>query len=78
MQVLEWGCEPHVQPMMALNTLEKKPLVRHDWTEQQLKHLARWANRWLWRSITFAEYQTAFLRRVEHHQQLSLSESRIA
>ena len=56
LQVIEWGCEPHVQPMMALNTLEKKPMVKYDWTEQKLKDLARWANRWVWRSATFEEY----------------------
>lgn len=73
MQVIEWGCEPHVQPMIALNALVKRPMVRHDWTEQQLKHLARWSNRWLWRTIAFADYQTAFFRRIEQHQQLTLT-----
>ena len=27
LQVIEWGCEPHVQPMIALNSLEKKPII---------------------------------------------------
>ena len=31
-KVIAWGGEPHVQPMMALNTLEKTPMVRYDWT----------------------------------------------
>jgi hypothetical protein len=56
MQVIEWKCEPHVQPMIALNALEKKPIIRYDWTEQKLRDLARWSNRWLWRSIPFKEY----------------------
>lgn len=56
-KVIEWGGEPHVQPMLALNTLSKKPLIRHDWTEQKLRDMARWANRWLWRSMTFEEYK---------------------
>lgn len=56
-RVIEWGCEPHVQPMMLLNTLEKKPVVRFDWTERKLKNMARWANRWLWRSIKFDDYK---------------------
>lgn len=56
MQVIEWGCEPHVQPMMSLRTLIKKPLVRYDWSEKKLKDLARWSNRWLWRSIPFSSY----------------------
>lgn len=57
MQVIEWGCEPHVQPLIPLNALSKRPLVRHDWTGKKLKDLARWANRWLWRSIPFEEYR---------------------
>lgn len=56
-QVIEWGGEPHCQPIMALNTLEKRPQVRHDWTEQELKDMARWANRWLWRSIPLRDYK---------------------
>lgn len=56
MQVIEWGCEPHVQPLIALNSLERKPIVRHDWTEQKLKDLARWSNRYLWRTVKFSEY----------------------
>ncbi len=56
MQVIEWGCEPHVQPLIALNSLERKPIVRLDWTEKKLKDLARWSNRWLWRSVPFSEY----------------------
>lgn len=55
-RVIEWGCEPHVQPMMALNTLEKKPMIRFDWTARKLKDMARWANRWLWRTMKFSEY----------------------
>lgn len=55
-KVIEWGCEPHVQPMMALNALEKRPMIKHDWTEQKLKDLARWSNRWLWRNIPLSEY----------------------
>lgn len=56
LQVIEWGCEPHVQPMLALNTLVKKPIVRYDWTDQKLKDLTRWTNRWNWRSFPFEEY----------------------
>lgn len=57
-QVIEWDCEPHVQPLIALNSLERKPIVRHDWTEDTLRHLARWGNRFLWRTIPFSEYRT--------------------
>lgn len=56
-KIIEWGGEPHCQPMMALNTLEKKPMIKYDWTEQKLKDMARWANRWLWRSVPLHEYK---------------------
>jgi len=58
MQVIEWGCEPHVQPLIALNSLTKRPIVRHDWTEQKLRDLARWSNRWIWRTVPFSQYRT--------------------
>lgn len=56
-KVIEWGGEPHCQPLMALNTLVKKPIVRHDWTERKLQDMARWANRWIWRSVPIHEYR---------------------
>jgi len=57
LKVIEWGCEPHVQPVMALNTLEKKPMIKFDWTEKKLKGLTRWANRWIWRTVKFEDYK---------------------
>jgi hypothetical protein len=57
LKVIEWGCEPHVQPLLALNTKIKKPIIRHDWTEQRLRDLARWSNRWIWRTISFEDYK---------------------
>ena len=57
LEVLEWGGEPHAQPFIKLNALEKKAHVRHDWTAQLLTDMARWANRRIWRYATFAEYQ---------------------
>jgi hypothetical protein len=57
MRVIEWGCEPHVQPLIELGTLEKHPVVRFDWTEQRLRDLARWANRWIWRTVKFCDYK---------------------
>ena len=56
-KIIEWGGLPYAQPVMALNTLVKKPMVRHDWTEQKLKDYARWVNRYLWRTIPFDEYK---------------------
>jgi hypothetical protein len=55
-EVLDHGCEPHVQPVMKLNALERKPWVRHDWTEERLADVARWANRRAWRYAPFTEY----------------------
>jgi len=55
-EVIAWGGEPHVQPYIKLNALEKRPHVRFDWTEQKLRDVARWANGFVWRSATFAEY----------------------
>jgi hypothetical protein len=55
-EVIEWGGEPHVQPLMKLNALEKEHWVRFDWTAQKLTDVARWANRRLWRYATFEEY----------------------
>lgn len=57
LKVIEWGCEPHVQPVMALNTLEKKPMINFDWTEKKLRDLARWSNRWIWRTVKFEDYR---------------------
>lgn len=57
MKVIEWGGEPHCQPVIKLNALEKKPMIKYDWTEQKLMDMARWANRWLWRSIPLHEYK---------------------
>lgn len=65
LQVIEWGCEPHVQPLIALNSLARRPIVRHDWTEQKLRDLARWANRWLWRSLPFSSYGTPSNNRLQ-------------
>lgn len=55
-EVIAHGCEPHVQPIMKLNALEKRPWVRHDWTEQRLRDVARWANGHVWRRAPFEEY----------------------
>lgn len=55
-EVIDAGCEPHVQPYMKLTALEKRPWVRFDWTEQRLQDVARWANGWVWKRAPFAEY----------------------
>ena len=56
-EVLDWGGEPHVQPLIKLNAREKKPWVRHDWTERRLRDVARWANRRLWKYTDFENYK---------------------
>lgn len=54
--VLDHGAEPHVQPYMKLNALEREPHVRFDWTRQKLKDVARWANTWGWKTGPFKDY----------------------
>lgn len=55
--VIQSGAEPHVQPLMKLNALDKEPWVRFDWTDQKLRDMARWANRRIWRYAPFEDYQ---------------------
>lgn len=55
-EVIDNGCEPHVQPYLKLNALARDPHPRHDWTVQKLKDVARWANGWVWKRAPFAEY----------------------
>lgn len=63
------GCEPHVQPFIALNAMTREPRARFDWTTQKLKDVARWANGWLWRKIPFSEYdRTASKRKMEREE----------
>lgn len=56
-EVIAWGGEPHAQPYIKLNALERKPHVRFDWTSQLLTDMARWANRRLWRYVDFYGYR---------------------
>lgn len=58
-EVIEWGGEPHVQPLMKLNALEKQHWVRFDWTAQKLVDVARWANRRIWRYAPFERYHAS-------------------
>lgn len=55
-KVIEWGGEPWCQPLMPLDTLDKEPSVRHNWTAQSLRDFARFYNCRLWRNATIAEY----------------------
>jgi hypothetical protein len=55
-EVIEWGGEPHAQPFIKLNALERTPRIRFDWTAQSLADMARWANRRIWRYASFSDY----------------------
>lgn len=59
-KVIEWGGEPFCQPILPLDWM-KDPRgddipAKFDWTSQKLKDFARFYNRWLWRSMSLAEY----------------------
>lgn len=56
-EVIDHGCEPHVQPYIKLVSLTREPQVRFDWTAQKLRDVARWANGWVWKRAPFSEYQ---------------------
>jgi hypothetical protein len=56
-EVIAWGGDPHAQPYIKLNALEKRPHVRFDWSEQLLSDMARWCNGWVWKRVPFAEYK---------------------
>ena len=59
-KVIAWGGEPFVQPLMALDALEKRPVARHGWTRQDLIDASRYYNRWIWRKTPWAEYDRHF------------------
>jgi hypothetical protein len=42
---------------MKLNALERRPWVKHDWSEQLLRDVARWANWSLRSGISFERYR---------------------
>jgi hypothetical protein len=58
--VIAAGAEPYAQPFLKLNALVKQPAIRHDWTIERLRHVARWVNRHLWRNVPFPEYDKSF------------------
>lgn len=58
-KVIEWGGDPHCQPVIKLNALEKRPMIMHDWGtvgELGLMDMARWGTRWLWKTVPLYEY----------------------
>lgn len=77
--VVDWGGEPYAQPVMKLNALEKRPMVRFDWTEQLLREVQRWCNYARRSGCSFEEYRagarTGRGRLVEHPQLWDLTAS---
>lgn len=65
-EVIDAGCEPHVQPVMKLNALTKEPWVRYDWTAQKLRDVARWANGFVWKRAPFEEYDRSLKKHRGH------------
>jgi hypothetical protein len=56
-EVIEWGGEPYVQPVMKLNAETRDPWVRFDWTDQLLREVQRWSRPIIRRKTpNFADY----------------------
>lgn len=56
--VMQLGGEPYVQPIIKLNAREKRPWIQHDWSEQLLRQVQRWANSpMIWRKAPFEDYR---------------------
>lgn len=68
-EVIDHGCEPHVQPFMKLNALERVPHPRHDWNRQTLTDVARWANGWVWKKAPFSEYRRSRKSAAEYYDE---------
>jgi len=73
-ETIDMGCEPHCQPLMKLNALDKKPWVRFDWTEQKLRDVARWANGWVWKRAPFSDYDRSRKNKPASTDQIPLYE----
>lgn len=71
-EVIDAGCEPHVQPFIKLNSLQREPHVKYDWSAQKLKDVARWANGFVWRNTPFSDYNRTIKKaeRYDHQQGL--------
>jgi hypothetical protein len=55
-ETIDNGCEPFAQPVLKLNSLDRRPWVRFDWSEQLLRDVARWTNGWIWKKVRFSDY----------------------
>lgn len=72
MEVIAGGCEPHVQPFIKLNALDREPHVKFDWTAQKLKDVARWANGFVWRKAPFEDYSRTMKTAERYDEQQGL------
>jgi hypothetical protein len=59
-QVIAWGGEPFVQPLQPLDTLEKNSYSPPGWEPGQMQDLARYINRFIWRKVSWEEYDRHF------------------
>lgn len=56
-KVISMGCEPVPQSYIKLNSIEKKPEILHDWTEEKLRWFQRFFYRpELWRKMKLTDY----------------------
>ena len=55
-EVIAGGCEPYCQPLMKLNSIDRSPWLKHDWTPALLKDVTRWINGFVYKVATFDEY----------------------
>ena len=55
-ETIEKGCDPHAQAFIPLNSLDKEPQAKFDWTVQKLKDVCRWTNAWMWKKVKFEDY----------------------
>ena len=62
MDCIEAGCEPHVQPEIKLNAREKRPWVRFDWTEPELKRVQKWVNSFAFRTVPLKDFKPTLRR----------------
>lgn len=67
--VIDNGCEPHVQPYLKLVAMDREPQSRFDWTGQEQKNVARWANGFLWKQMPFSEYDRFAKKRAERYDE---------
>jgi pyruvate-formate lyase-activating enzyme len=57
-QVIAWGGEPYVQPLLPLNALRRGAYkVAYDWDVPRLRAMQRYYNRHLWRAIPLRAYR---------------------